>query len=201
MTAPQKWDVLANWRGPDWDEPTRAIIDRRINEIPPIRFLTPHEANTLDAIVERIVGPSVRFNGEPIPVVPWIDAKLFDDVRDGYRYEELPPLREAWRLGLAGIDETARMVYARPFTDLLSEERDAVLRRVQTGDAPGSAWMRLPGRRFFRDVLCLTVVQIYYSHPAAWNEIGYSGPSSPRGHVRTWIGGVDPWEAPDESEL
>jgi hypothetical protein len=71
-----------------------------------------------------------------------------------------------------------------------------VLRRVQAGDAPGPAWARVPPRRFFRDVLCLTVVQIYYSHPAAWNEIRYSGPSSPRGHVRTWIGGVDPWEAP-----
>jgi hypothetical protein len=41
----------------------------------------------------------------------------------------------------------------------------------------------------------LTAVKIYYAHPRAWSEIGYSGPSSPRGHVRNWMGGVDPWDA------
>ncbi len=39
---------------------------------------------------------------------------------------------------------------------------------------------------------------MYYSHPLAWNEIGYGGPSSPRGHVRKWEGGVDPWEAQEK---
>lgn len=196
MNGHRPWNLLAKSAGPDWDEPTRAVVEARVSEIPPIRFLTAAEAATLDAAASRIVGPSARHGGEPIPIVPWIDAKLFDDLRDGYRYEDLPPLRDAWRLGLAGIDESARILHARAFADLGGEAMDEVLRRVQAGDPPGQAWTRLPARRFFRDVLCLTVVQIYYSHPAAWSEIRYSGPSSPRGHVRTWIGGVDPWEAP-----
>jgi len=190
------WDVLAKWASPDWDEPTRAVVDRRINEVPAISFLTADEASTLASVVDRIIGPAALFEGEPIPIVPWIDAKLAGDVRDGYRYEDLPPSRDAWRLGLAGIDESARLLHARPFAELSAAGMDDVLRRVQADDAPGPAWEALRPSRFFRDVLCLTVVQIYYSHPAAWNEIGYNGPSSPRGHVRTWIGGVDPWEAP-----
>jgi hypothetical protein len=44
----------------------------------------------------------------------------------------------------------------------------------------------------------LTIIKIYYAHPLAWNEIGYGGPASPRGHVRKWAGGVDPWEAREE---
>ena len=58
----------------------------------------------------------------------------------------------------------------------------------------------MPAARFFRDVLSITIVKIYYAHPLAWNEIGYNGPSSPRGHVRTWEGGVDPWEAQERGE-
>ena len=61
--------------------------------------------------------------------------------------------------------------------------------------APGATWQQLPAARFFKSVLSITVVKIYYAHPAAWNEIGYNGPSSPRGHVRKRAGGVDPWEA------
>jgi hypothetical protein len=193
------YDVLAGWSGPDWDAQTRAVVRQRVENVPPIRFFTPQEGQLLEAIAERLVPQPDREAGEKIPIVPWIDEKLHHDWRDGYRYEELPPLREAWRLGLAGIDETARVIHGRSFADLDIASQDEVLTLVQRGDAPGDTWTRLPATRFFRDVLCLTVVKIYYAHPSAWSEIGYSGPSSPRGHVRNWMGGVDPWE-PQEKE-
>ena len=66
------------------------------------------------------------------------------------------------------------------------------------GEAPGAAWERLTPARFFRDVLSISVDKISFAHPLAWNEIGYGGPSSPRGHVRKWEGGVDPWEARED---
>jgi hypothetical protein len=192
------YDVLDKWESPDWDNQTRDVVRRRLEDVPPIRFLTADEARLLEAICDRIVPGSER--GERVPVVPWIDEKLFNDWRDGYRYEGVPPLREAWRLGLAGIDESARLLHGGyAFTELGAEAQDDVLRRVARGDAPGTAWARFSPIRFFRDVLCLTVVKIYYAHPGAWSEIGYSGPSSPRGHVRNWMGGVDPWDAKETS--
>jgi hypothetical protein len=39
------------------------------------------------------------------------------------------------------------------------------------------------------------VVGIYYAHPAAWSEIGFGGPASPRGYVRLGFDERDPWEA------
>lgn len=81
------------------------------------------------------------------------------------------------------------------FVELDPLSRDVVLGHLQRGDAPGSVWEQMPAARFFESVLALTVVKIYYAHPLAWNEIGYAGPSSPRGHARKWEGGVDPWEA------
>ena len=194
------YDVLAKWAGPDWDAQTRAVVRQRVEHVPPNRFLTGEEVRLLEAVVQRLVPQPDRDAGQSIPIVPWIDEKLHHDWRDGYRYEELPPLRETWRLGLAGIDESAHAIHARPFADLGVASQDEVLALVQRGEAPGDVWRRLPGARFFRDVLCLTVVKIYYAHPAAWSEIGYSGPSSPRGHVRNWMGGVDPWDAQDAEQ-
>ena len=190
------YNVLDKWSSPDWDDQTREVVRRRLEEIPPLRFFTEQEARTLAAIAERIIPQPDRPEAEKIPIVPWIDEKLYEDKRDGYRYEELPPQREAWRLGLAGIDESARALFDdKTFCDLDPLSQDVVLRHVERGDAPGPTWERLPPARFFKSVLLITIVKTYYAHPLAWNEIGYSGPSSPRGHVRKRAGGVDPWEA------
>ena len=190
------YNVLDKWSSPDWDDQTREVVRQRLEEVPPIRFFTEQEARTLAAVAERIIPQPDRAAAEKIPVVPWIDEKLHADRRDGYRYEDLPPQREAWRLGLAGMDETARALFGgKAFVELDPLSQDVVLRQVEQGRASGAAWERLPAARFFKSVLAITIVKTYYAHPLAWNEIGYNGPSSPRGHVRKWGGGVDPWEA------
>lgn len=189
------YDVLDRWDGPDWDEPTRAVVRRRLADVPPIRFFTATEVQLLQAVADRLVPQRERPPEQRVPIVPWIDEKLWHDWRDGYRHAALPPLRDAWRAGLAALEETARLLHQRGFTALGDAAQDDVLARVQRGDVPDdAAWARLPAERFFCDVLCLTVVKTYYAHPAAWSEIGYGGPASPRGHVRNWMGGVDPWE-------
>ena len=191
-----RFDVLAKRSSPDWDEQTRAVVRRRLEQVPESRFLDEGEARTLQSVVARIVPQPDR--PSPVPIAPWIDEKLVRDGRDGYRYDGMPPLRECWRIGIAGINETSRTLFGgTPFHELNSSQQNTVLQRVQNGDPPGAAWERLPARRFFRDVLCLTVVRIYYAHPAAWSEIGYSGPAAVRGHVRNWEAGVDPWDAPE----
>lgn len=193
------YNVLDKWSSPDWDDQTRRVVRRRLDEVPPIRFFNEEEARTLAAVAERIIPQPDRSEETKILVVPWIDEKLYEDQRDGYRYEELPPQREAWRLGLAGIDETARALFGgKAFVELDPLSQDAALTRIAGGDAPGAVWERMPAGRFFKSVLSIALVKIYYAHPLAWNEIGYNGPSSPRGHVRKWEGGVDPWEAPEE---
>ncbi|HKO15497.1 MAG TPA: gluconate 2-dehydrogenase subunit 3 family protein [Gemmatimonadaceae bacterium] len=195
------YDVLDRWSSPDWDDQTREVVRRRLEQVPPIRFFTPQEAALLSAIGERIIPQPDRAPDERVPIVPFIDERLHEDRRQGYRYEEIPPQREAWRAGLAGIDATSLSLHARAFLVLSGEEQDTVLRRIERGDPPGDPWDGLDARRFFTNVLCETIVKTYYAHPMAWNETGYSGPSSPRGHVRKWIGGVDPWEAHERPTL
>jgi len=194
------YNVLDKWSSPDWDDQTREVVRHRLEEIPPIRFFTDQEARALGAIAERILPQPERMEFEKVPIVPWIDEKLYEDKRDGYRYEEMPSQREAWRLGLKGINETAKALFSgKQFVDLDPLSQDVVLTHVGWGSPAGESWKLLSSERFFRDILCTTVVKIYYAHPLAWNEIGYNGPSSPRGHVRKWAGGVDPWEAPEQN--
>lgn len=195
------YDVLDKWSSPDWDDQTREVIRQRLEDVPVVRFFTEEEVRTLTAIIDRILPQTDRSEIEKVPIAPWIDERLHEDSRNGYRYEELPPQREAWRWALAGIDETARALFAgKAFCDLDGQSQDVVLRHVERGTPPGDAWKRVPAQRFFTSILVITIVQIYYAHPVAWNEIGYNGPSSPRGHVRKWEGGVDPWEAQEDHD-
>ena len=112
-------NVLDKWSSPDWDDQTREIVRKRLEEIPSIRFFTDEEARALAAIVERIIPQPDRNEFEKVPIVPWIDEKLYEDKRDGYRYEGMPPQREAWRLGLQGINEISQSLFAgQQFVDL-----------------------------------------------------------------------------------
>ncbi|HEY3113684.1 MAG TPA: gluconate 2-dehydrogenase subunit 3 family protein [Gemmatimonadaceae bacterium] len=188
------YDVLAKATSPDWDEQTWDAVQNRITEDPSARFLTDTEVSTLEAVVERIMPQTDRAKDHKVRIASWIDAKLFHDRRDGYRYEGIPPQREAWRLAIQGFDQTAQTLYGHAFVELGPAQQDEVLHLIESGKARDSTWERMSGSRFFKSVLCVSVVKAYYSHPTAWSEIGYSGPSSPRGHVRIWIGGVDPWE-------
>lgn len=190
------FSVLDKWASPDWDEQTRAVIRRRLEEVPGIRFFSDQEVLVLEAVVERLLPQPDRARADRVPIIPWIDDKLFRDQRNGYRYEDMPPQRQAWRMGLAGIEESAQALFAgQPFAVLDGAAQDLVLTRLAQGDAPGVTWTQMPAERFFKSELLATVVRIYYAHPLAWDETGYNGPSSPRGHVRIWDGGTDPWEA------
>ncbi len=196
------YDVLAKWDSPSWDEQTRQVLQRRLTEIPARRFFTGAEWHTLEAVCARLVPQPER--PAPIPIVPWIDEKLYRNWGDGFRYDDMPPMQDAWRLGLHGIDHESRQRFGSDFTSLAADEQDAVLRAIQSGDVDAAVWLRLPPQRFFLTILLKEVVGEYYAHPAAWSEVGFGGPASPRGYVRLGENQRDPWEAlarePEEPE-
>ena len=191
------YDVLAKRNTPSWDDPTRAVVARRLTEIPERRFFTAVEWQLLEAVCSRLVPQPER--PQPIPIVPFIDEKLHYDWRDGFRYADMPPLRDAWRLGLEGIDQESRLRFTIGFLSLDGPAQDAILKTIQAGEVRGDVWHRLPARRFFASVLLKEVVGEYYAHPAAWSEVGFGGPASPRGYVRLGLNQRDPWEARDEN--
>ena len=187
------YDVLAKRHTPSWNEKTRRVIDQRLAVPREPRFLSAAEFETLDAICGRIVPqPAKR---PPIPIAALIDTKLFEDHGDGYRDYRLPPLREAWQRGLRALDAEARATRGGPFNALSAGEQDGLLRSAQNGSLSNAAWQGMAGKLFFVKRLLPDIVKAYYSHPTAWNEIGYGGPASPRGYVRMDFDRRDPWEA------
>lgn len=186
------YDVLAKRGSPSWNAKTREVIDQRLALPRQPRFLSPEEFRLLEALCSRIVPqPPER---PPVPLAAMVDAKLFEDRRDGHRDHRLPPLRDAWRQGLAGIEAEAQRRSNVPFAALDAAEQDVLLGAVQEGKIPGD-WDGMAPDLFFKKRLIPDIVTSYYGHPTAWNEIGFGGPASPRGYVRLDLDRRDPWEA------
>ena len=188
------YDVLSKRHTPSWNEQTRRVIDARLAVPREPRFFTEEEWTTLNAICERIV-PQPR-DREPIPVAALVDRKMHGNDGDGYRDARMPSMQEAWRRGLRAIDEEAHRASGAAFHRLDAAERDALLGRMQKGELThAEAWGGMPCALFFNNRMLHDIVHAYYSHPTAWNEIGWGGPDSPRGYVRMGFNRRDPWEA------
>lgn len=188
------YDVLAKKDSPSWDEYTRAVVERRLHQVPVRRFFTEQEWDTLEAICARLLPQPDRVR-DTVPIAPFIDDRLARGRGDGYRYEDMPDFRTAWRLGLAAIDDEAQQREQRDFVALDSAAQDSVLRAVEKGGVASPLWRGLSATRFFTQLLLKWIVATYYAHPAAWSEAGFGGPASPRGYVRRELGTHDRWEA------
>jgi hypothetical protein len=186
------YDVLDKWDSPSWNEQTREAVRKRLDEVPERHFLTEAQWWLLEAVVARLMPQPDREH--PVPIVPWIDDRLRKDRRPGYRYADMPPMREAWTLGLKAIAAECDDRFGESFQDLPADEQDAYLRDVQNGDVDSRFWGDMSVQCFFSELLLKDVLEIYYSHPAAWSEIGFGGPASPRGYVRLGFDERDPWE-------
>lgn len=187
------YDVLDKWDSPSWNDQTRAAIRLRLEQIPERRFLSDQQWSLLQAIVDRLVPQPDR--EEPVPIVPWVDALLHHNHGPGFRYADMPPMREAWQLGLKAIAAEAQNRHGKTFEQLSAEDQDELLRDVENNQVDSRYWGNLPAGGFFKHHLLKEVVGIYYSHPDAWSEIGYGGPASPRGYARLGLDERDPWEA------
>ena len=197
------YDVLALRDTPSWDNVTRAVIEQRLAQRNAPRFCNDTQWRTLQAlcaaIVPRSLDPSVdaehrRFAAPRIPVAGLIDTRLAEDTRDGYRDARLPPLRDAWRIGLAAIDAESQTLHGAAFADIDENAQRDVIRRMQSGELRSPAWQGMPSDLFFRLRLAVDIGTAYYSHPHAWSEIGFGGPANPRGYVRMQANRRDPWE-------
>jgi len=187
------YDVLDKWDSPSWNDQTREVVRKRIEDLPPRRFLTQEQWDLLEAIVARLVPQPDR--DEPVPIVPWIDDMLEKNHSPGYRYADMPPMREAWRTGLDAIAAEARNRHGKSFGELSPKDQDALLADVQHNRVESRYWDDLPAGGFFLHHLLKQTVAVYYSHPDAWSEIGFGGPASPRGYARLGFDERDPWEA------
>ena len=112
------YDVLSKRDSPSWNPITRRVIAARLDKVPERRFFDERLWAVLEAACARLIPQPDRTHPIPIPIAPWIDAKLAEDIGDGYRFADLPVQQTAWRQGLDGLDREARRCHGQGFAEL-----------------------------------------------------------------------------------
>lgn len=192
------YDVLAKRDGPSWNPATRAVIAaRRALRVDP-GVLGVARTATLEAVADRIAPqPEGR---EPVNTAAMVIDRIARDAGDGHRPEGLPPIREAWTIGLDAIAAEAQARHGKPFAELAGGDADALLRAIENGSAADPAWGALAPRLFWTWRLLPDIVGAYCAHPSVWSAMGFGGPAAPRGYVRMDADRRDGWEAAEAGD-
>jgi hypothetical protein len=182
------YDVLAQQE--HWDEATRRVVLKRLEEPRRLRFFDEDEARALVVLSDIVL----HQDSDPrIAVIAMIDEKLAAGRLEGYRFADLPPDPETWKLVAHGLDEEAHKRGFEHFADAPFEQQRAVVDDFAEGRLAGGTWERLNVKRAW-SVITRDLVSAFYSHPWAWNEIGFGGPAYPRGYARLGVGLSEEWE-------
>lgn len=182
-------DVLSQAK--HWDEHTSAVVNGRLGLLPHIRFFSPAEEGTASMLFDQLLDQ----RAEPrIPVVQLIDARLSEEQTDGWHYDDMPVDGEAWRASLAGLDEDARESGCEDFATAPWDTAHQILEEIEKlGE---EKWHGMRAGRIW-GLWTRYACTAFYSHPWAWDEIGFSGPAYPRGYKNLGVDRLEGFEVAD----
>jgi hypothetical protein len=179
-----------------WDDVTAGVVLARLAPTVDLSFFTLAENGCATALLDLLLGQ----DGEPrVPVVAMIDARLAAGETDGWHHDDMPPDGEAWRRSLAALDEDADELGGRPFARLDPGDQAALVQRVQDLGSDGKQWHDLPATAVW-SLWTRYGCAAFYSHPWAWNEIGFPGPAYPRGYKNTGLDAREGFEVADSAD-
>ncbi|HZD49992.1 MAG TPA: gluconate 2-dehydrogenase subunit 3 family protein [Silvibacterium sp.] len=178
-----------------WDEATRNVVTMRVEQPPSIHYFTAEQARFWRAVFDHVIPQDDRTPERRIPVVEVLDERLYQNRGVGYRYENMAPDRDAFRLGEQVIDDESREQFGGDFLNLPYRQQDLVLKAIHDGKpkAARAIWKQMSVTRFWQ-LLLQDAIEAYYAHPWAWDEIGFGGPAYPRAYTRLERGEPEPWE-------
>jgi hypothetical protein len=159
---------------------------------PDLRFFSPAEEAIATALCDQLL--DTQAGGPKIPVVNLIDARLAEQQTDGWRYQDMPEDGRAWRVSLAALDADAAARCGDGFTACSPADQAKLIQAVQ--DLGAGDWHGMPAGHVW-SLWTRYACTAFYSHPAAWNEIGFPGPAYPRGYKNPGVDRREPFEARD----
>lgn len=175
-----------------WDAVTAGVVLARLDPQPEVCFFTPSEQATAGALFDRLLAQ----DREPkVPVLLLVDRRLALGQTDGWRYASMPEDGEAWRQSLAGLEADARERHEDGFHRLGWELQAELIGGVQGAEGD---WRGLPAKHVW-SLWTRYACTAFYSHPWAWNEIGFGGPAYPRGYKALGVGRREGWEVADHA--
>jgi len=178
-----------------WDPVTTGVVLSRVGMAPDIRFFTPTEQAIATALCDQLLGQSDDAeNDSRVPIVNLIDARLAEQQTDGWHYHDMPTDGQAWRDTLAALDADANEGFGTGFATCQSQHQASLIQTVQ--DHGTDRWHGLNAKHVW-SLWTRYACTAFYSHPSAWNEIGFSGPAYPRGYKNAGVGKLEPFEVHD----
>lgn len=140
----------------------------------PWRFFSIDEAQTLAAISDQIIPADQDPGASWAGVVNYIDRQLCGPFQN---------LQDAYRSGLAAVNQSSQLAYGKKFIDLDSHQQTELLQRFERERSPGAVWQRITSSDFFSMLIDHTM-QGYYGDPrhggnrdaVSWKMLGLPYP-------------------------
>lgn len=173
-----------------WDDATRAVVLGRVGRPADIRFFDLAEQAAATALFDELLDQQGEHR---VPITAMVDARLAESQTDGWHYDTMPADGEAWHETLAALDADARKAHGTTFAGLDRASRHALLETIRTGDGDWHGLHRGQVWSLWTRYACTA----FYSHPDAWDEIGFDGPAYPRGYKNLGVGKREPFEVED----
>jgi len=178
-----------------WDDVTAGVVLSRLAPTTDLSFFTLAENGAANALLDLLL----HQDGEPkVPVVALVDARLAAGETDGWHYDDMPEDGEAWRRSLAALDEEAGELAGRPFARLDPDQQASIVQRIQDLGSDGKGWHGMNAEHLW-SLWTRYACAAFYSHPWAWNEMGFPGPAYPRGYKNPGVDAREPFEVADAS--
>lgn len=169
-----------------WDDVTAAVVLDRLAPPGELAFFTPAEAGIAGPLLDLLLAQ----DSDPrVPVLALIDTRLAAGETDGWHYDDLPQDTQAWR-------DTLYLLGEEGFSQLPSDGQAALIQHVQDLGTQGQTWHDLSAAHVW-SLWTRYACTAFYSHPWAWNEIGFPGPAYPRGYLNPGIDSREHWEVAD----
>jgi hypothetical protein len=189
------FDVLA--QADKWDQVTAGVVLGRLALPAMLSFFTVEEV----AIARPLLDLLLAQDTDPkVPVLELIDSRLAAGETDGWHYDDMPEDGQAWRDSLAALDDDARDHYGAGYGELNTARQARLLQDVQDVAAAGDAWHGWPAGHVW-SLWTRYACTAFYSHPWAWNEMGFSGPAYPRGYLNPGVNALESYEVTDHRDI
>lgn len=180
-----------------WDDETAGVVLARLALPNDLSFFTSSEQATAEPMLDLLLAQ----DAEPrVPVLALIDTRLAIGETDGWHYDDLPEDSEAWRQSLAFLDRDAADRHHTTFGRLAPGDQADLIQHVQDLSSGKDRWHDFPAEQVW-SLWTRYACTAFYSHPWAWNEIGFPGPAYPRGYLNPGVNARERWEVADHHDV
>ena len=166
-----------------WDDETAGVVLARLAPPNGLGFFTMAER----AIAQPLLDLLLAQDREPrVPVLALIDTRLAIGETDGWHYDDMPQDSQTWRDTLIFLDRDAQQTHGVGFAELDAPRQAVLIQRMQDLTDSHGRWHDYPAAQVW-SLWTRYACTAFYSHPWAWNEIGFPGPAYPRGYLHPGI--------------